>query len=58
MSEGIKKYIMISGTILLVLSCIGVCWLLKFIPHFVLIFAYIIGLCNGMLILGMLNYED
>ena len=58
MSEGIKKYIMISGTILLVLLCIGVCWLLKFIPHFVLIFAYMIGLGNGMLILGMLNYDD
>ncbi len=58
MIEAIKKYIVISGTILLVLFCIGACWLFKFIPHFVLIFAYIIGLANGMLILGILNYED
>ena len=58
MSEGIKKYIMISGTILLVLLCIGICWLVKFIPHFVFTFAYLIGLGNGMLILGMLNYDD
>ena len=58
MSEGIKKYIMISGTILLVLLCIGICWLFKFISLFVLIFAYLTGLCNGMLILGISNYDD
>lgn len=58
MSEGIKKYIMISGTILSILLCIGICWLVKFIPHFVFVFAYMIGIGNGMLILGMLNYDN
>jgi hypothetical protein len=58
MSDGVKKYIMISGTILLILLCAGICWLVKFMPLFVFTFAYMIGLANGMLILGILNRDD
>ncbi len=58
MSDAIKKYIMISGTILLFLFCIGICWLLNFIPYFAIPFTYVIGICNGMLVLEISNYDD
>jgi len=56
MEDFIRKYIVISGTILLGLLCLGICWLFKFQWIIVLIFAYIIGIANGMLILGTTNY--
>ena len=58
MSEGIRKYIMISGTILLVLLSLGLCWIFKEVWIFVVVFAYIIGIGNGMLIIGVTNYEE
>lgn len=58
MSEGIKKYIMISGTILLVLLSLGICWIFKDGWLFVMIFAYLLGIGNGMLIIGVINYDE
>lgn len=58
MSEEIRKYIMISGTILLVLSSLGICWILKDVWIFVMTFAYLLGIINGMLIIGVTNYEE
>lgn len=58
MSEGIKKYIIISGTILLVLLSLGICWIFKDVWVFVMIFAYFLGIGNGMLIIGVTNYDD
>jgi hypothetical protein len=58
MSEGIKKYIMISGTILLVLLSLGICWFFKDTWIFVVVFSYFLGIANGMLIIGVTNYEE
>ena len=58
MSEGVKKYIIISGTILMILLSLGLSWLFKFNWIFVFIFTYLSGIANGMLILGVTNYEE
>lgn len=57
MSDGIKKYILISSSILLILLCVGICWLFNFIPYITITFSYIIGICNGLLMLEISNYE-
>ena len=58
MSEAIRKYIMISGTILLVLLGLGICWILKDVWIFVMVFAYLLGIGNGILIIGVTNYDE
>ena len=58
MSEGIKKYIVISASILLIMLCLGLCWLFSFIWELVMIFAYLLGFANGMLFLGVINYDE
>ena len=58
MSEIIRKYIIISGTILLVLFVLGISWLCEFQWQFVFGFAYFAGIGNGMLIMGVINYDE
>ena len=58
MSEGIKKYIMISSSILLVLINLAICWWLKTSWMFVLLFSYVAGVCNGVIIFGVENWEE
>lgn len=58
MSELTKNYIMISGTILLFILNIGICWLCNYLPELVIIFSYVLGIANGMLIIGLLNSDD
>lgn len=58
MSEVIRNYIMISGTILLVLFVLGISWLCEFQWQFVFGFAYFAGIANGMLIAGVINYDE
>lgn len=58
MSEGIKRYIMITSTILLVLICVGCCWMFNFSWQIVFIFSYLFGFFNGMMILGIYNCDD
>lgn len=58
MSEGIKKYIMISATILSVIFNAVMCWLFNFHLVFVIVFSYLIGFINGMIIIGITNIDD
>lgn len=58
MSEGIKKYIMITSTILLVLISLGISWLCNFQWQIVFGFTYVIGICNGLLVVGVENYDE
>ena len=58
MSEGIRKYIIISGSILLLIFCLGLCCFFKFQWQLVLFYAYILGVANVMLILGVINYDE
>jgi len=57
MSEGIKKYIMISATILLVIFNSLICWLFNFHFVFVIVFSYLFGVLNGMIIIGITNVD-
>ena len=58
MSERIKKYIIISGSALLLLLTVGLCWIFRFQWDLVFFIAYLLGIVNGMLILGVSNYEE
>ena len=58
MSEGLKNYIVISGSILLILLASGLCWLFRFSFSFVFIFTYILGFANGLLIMGVITYDE
>ena len=58
MIEGIKKYIVISASILLLLMCLGVCWLFKFQWQLVFLFTYLTGIATGMIIIGVENYDE
>lgn len=58
MSEGIRKYILISATILCVLFSFVLCWVFKEIFIFVWIFTYFIGIINGMILIGVNNYDE
>ena len=58
MSESIKKYIMITSTILLVLINLGISWLYNFQWQIVFVFAYFTGLCNGLIVAAIENYNE
>lgn len=58
MSEGIKKYIIISASILCILVALGICWLFQFNSYMSFIFTYLIGFFDGMIMLGVTNYDE
>ena len=58
MSDGVKKYILISSSILLILLTIGICFLWKQSWVMVLIVSYISGIANGIIINGIVNWDD
>lgn len=57
MSEDVKTYIIISASLLLIIFSLAVCYLFKNIFLFSWIFAYLIGIGNGMIIIGVNNNE-
>ena len=58
MSDFTRKYIMITTTILLIIVCASICWLFKEIRIFMVTFAYLSGVANGMIIIGITNKEE
>ena len=57
MSEGLKNYIIISGSLLLILLALAICWLFRFSWLNVFFCSYIVGFANGILFLGVSKYE-